>query len=142
MQVLVVGFEHPTFSGEVLGELTRLERAGVVRLVDVLLVGRGEDGTLETLDPPDELGAGRGAVAAALLGRGQPAEGGKPEPTGWSLADAVPPGSVAAVALIEHVWAAPLRDAIAGAGGRPLEETWLAPEDHAMLESLLAGRDT
>jgi hypothetical protein len=142
VQVLVVGFEHPTFSGEVLGELTRLERAGVVRLVDVLLVRRAEDGTLETLEPPDELGAGRGSVAAALLRRAQPAEDEEPEPAGWSLADAVPPGSVAAVALIEHVWAAPLRDAIAGAGGRPLEETWLAPEDHAMLESLLASRDT
>ena len=45
VQVLVVGFEEPSFSGEVLAELSRLREAGVVRLVDVLLVRRDEDGT-------------------------------------------------------------------------------------------------
>jgi hypothetical protein len=140
VQVLVVGFHDPTFSGEVLGELTRLEQAGVVRLVDVLLVSRAEDGTLAVLDPPAELGTGRGAIAAALLGGPQRAAPEEPEPAGWSLADAVLPGSVAAVALIEHVWAGPLRDAIQAAGGLPLEETWLAPEDLQLLEALLEGR--
>ena len=43
----------------------------------------------------------------------------------WSLADAVPPGGVAAVALIEHLWAEPLVAAIGRAGGRPLGEAWL-----------------
>src|SRR3954468_9991482 len=38
VQVLVVGFDHPTFSGEVLAEFERLRGAGVVRLVDLLLV--------------------------------------------------------------------------------------------------------
>ena len=52
VQVLVVGFEAPSFSGEVLAELTRLRERGVVRLVDVLLVERGDDGTFEILDPP------------------------------------------------------------------------------------------
>ena len=40
VQVLVVGFDRPTFSGEALAELTRLEDAGIVRLVDLLLVSR------------------------------------------------------------------------------------------------------
>ena len=31
-QVLVVGFDQPTFSGEVLAEFTRLREAGIVRL--------------------------------------------------------------------------------------------------------------
>ena len=43
----------------------------------------------------------------------------------WSLADAVPPGGVAAVALLEHLWAEPLVTAIGRAGGRPLGELWL-----------------
>ena len=43
------------------------------------------------------------------------------------------PGSVAAVALIEHLWAGPLVEAIASAGGRPLSELWLSPEDRARL---------
>ena len=52
VQVLVVGFDEPSFSGEALAELGRLREAGIVRLVDVLLVERGEDGTFETLEPP------------------------------------------------------------------------------------------
>ncbi len=50
VQVLVVGFDQPTFSGEVLAEFTRLREAGLVRLIDVLLVSRSEDGTLDTLE--------------------------------------------------------------------------------------------
>jgi hypothetical protein len=148
VQVLVVGFEQPAFSGEVLAEFARLREAGIVRLVDLLLVSRGPDGALETLTAPAEFGSQLGGLAAALLGRSadgadetaaetaddQPADG------GWSLADAVPAGSAAAVALIEHLWAGPLTAAVRRAGGSALEETWLAPADVAQLESLIAAQ--
>lgn len=140
VQVLVVGFDEPRFSGEVLTEFTRLEAVGIVRLVDLLLVSRAEDGTFETVDAPDSLGKGRGATVAALLADGDQAAAADAD-DGWSLADAVPAGSVAAVALIEHLWAEPLRAAIQGAGGRPLEETWLAPGDVDLLETLQARPD-
>ena len=146
VQVLVVGFEQPSFSGEVLAEFARLREAGIVRLVDLLLVARGQDGTLETLTAPPELGPELGGLAAALLGRpadeaGEPAAAGdQPDDGGWSLADAVPAGSAAAVALIEHLWAGPLTDAIRRAGGSAFEETWLARADVAELESLIARR--
>ena len=52
IQVLVVGFDRLTFSGEVMAELDRLREAGTARLLDVLLVERAEDGTLETLPAP------------------------------------------------------------------------------------------
>jgi hypothetical protein len=58
----------------------------------------------------------------------------------WSLADAIPVGGTAAVALIEHVWAAPLSAAIQAAGGTLLEETWLAREDRELLETLTTQR--
>jgi hypothetical protein len=101
VQVLVVGFDRLTFSGEVMTELDRLREAGTARLLDVLLVERGEDGTT------------------------------------WSLADAIPPGTSAAVALIEHLWATPLREAIARAGGTALEETWLHREDSERLDEFM-----
>jgi hypothetical protein len=41
------------------------------------------------------------------------------------------------VALIEHVWAAPLIAASRRSGGRPLEETWLAPGDIETLDALI-----
>jgi hypothetical protein len=136
--VLVVGFEAPRFSGEVLAELERLRTAGVVRLVDVLLVSRDANGTFETLPPPPGADAGLGRVAAAILGLAGGSDG-APEPFEgdmWSLDDAVPPGSMGAVALIEHIWAQPLVESIRGAGGRLLDETWLAPGDVERLVAL------
>jgi uncharacterized membrane protein len=146
VQVLVVGFDQPTFSGEVLAEFTRLREAGLVRLIDVLLVSRSEDGTLETLEAPDAAAADLGGLAVEVLGQPQNASQAETSEIDtaamWSLADAIPVGGTAAVALIEHVWAAPLSAAIQRAGGTLLEETWLAPEDRELLETLTAQRQS
>jgi hypothetical protein len=137
VQVLVVGYEQPAFTGDVLAELARLSDAGLVRLVDVLLVARADDGTFETVAAPEDvadglpdLPQGRGALVASLLGESD-GTGDDLDPDGsvWSLADSVPAGTTAAVALIEHLWAAPLRDAIRHTGGVPLDEIWLAEAD-------------
>ena len=149
VQVLVVGFDRPVFSGEVLAEFARLQKAGIVRLVDLLLVSRAEDGTLQTLAAPPGAAADLGGLAAELLGRPESETGGKTaaadadpaDAPAWSLADAVPAGSAAAVALIEHIWAGPLNAAIQRAGGSPREETWLAPDDLETLEALIAERE-
>nr|WP_300051196.1 DUF6325 family protein [uncultured Nocardioides sp.] len=125
VQVLVIGFEAPSFSGEVLAELAGLRERGVVRLVDVLLVERGDDGTFEILDPPPGSDPDLGRIAAEVLGGGGEPDGDVSLDEAWSLADAVPPGGVAAVALLEHLWAEPLVAAIGRAGGRPLGELWL-----------------
>jgi hypothetical protein len=144
VQVLVVGFDRPTFSGEVLAEFTRLRDAGIVRLVDLLVVSRTEDGTFETLALPEGVEADFGDLATSVLG--QPEESAEAEvpdvdsASTWSLADAIPVGSMAAVALIEHTWAAPLSAAIQRAGGTLLDETWLAREDRELLDALIAKR--
>jgi hypothetical protein len=139
VQVLVVGFTDPTFNGDVLAEFDRLRDAGVVRLVDLLLVARAEDGSLESVPMPEGAPPELGVVAAALLGDVPGAAAPDDEDGGWSL-DAVPPGSTAAVALIEHLWASPLAAALERAGGQPLEETWLGPEDRQILDTLLQHR--
>lgn len=147
VQVLVVGLDQQTFSGEVLAELTRLREAGIVRLVDLLLVSRGMDGSIETLAPPDRTTADLGGLAAAVLGSpaGEPntdsaIDAVSNDVSAWSLADAVPPGSAAAVALIEPIWAGPVTAAIQRAGGTLLEETWLASGDLEVLEELIVQR--
>ncbi len=145
VQVLVLGFDQPSFTGEILAELTRLRAAGVVRLIDVLLVARIDDDTFETLDAPDGMPADLGQPTAALLARPDTAhpdaaalgEADALRDSAWSLADSVPVGSTAAVALIEHTWAVPLRDAIQRAGGVPLDETWLTQPDVQLLETLM-----
>ena len=143
VQVVVVGFDHPSFSGEVIAEFTRLEEAGIVNLVDLLLVSRAEDGTFETMTD-DKIPAHFGPLAAGVLAWPKDEDVALSEPEGeastWSLADAVPPRGSAAVALIEHRWASPLREAILRNGGRPLDETWLARDDLDRLERMIAER--
>ena len=140
VQVVVVGFEQPAFSGEVMAELDRLGQAGTVRLLDVLLLERADDGTFETLPMPTPPSPGLGMLAAEVLGGADPGvvdATESPDGSGWSLADAIPVGGTAAVALIEHLWAIPLRDAIQKSGGTALEETWLAQEDVERVAALI-----
>jgi hypothetical protein len=58
----------------------------------------------------------------------------------WDIADAIEPGSAAAIVLIEHVWAAPLRGAIVRAGGVPVSDEWIHPLDLVEI-GLLAAED-
>jgi hypothetical protein len=133
VQVLVVGFEEPSFDGSVLTELSRLGEAGVVRLVDLLVVRRAGDGSLETVEGHLD---GYGEVATALLADSDTVGQEAGAADSWSLADLVPEQGLAVVALIEHVWAGPLSAALRGAGATLLEETWLSEEDRALLTSL------
>ena len=132
VQVLVLGLDEPSFDGTVLSELSRLGEAGVVRLVDLLVVRHAGDGSLETVEGHLD---GYGEVAAALLG-GSDAGGEVGAGDSWSLADLVPEHGLAVVALIEHLWAAPLSAALRNVGATLLEETWLSEEDRALLASL------
>jgi uncharacterized membrane protein len=149
VQIMVVGFEDPNFQGEVLSELRRLKEADIVRVVDLVVVAKdtaGEIAAVEMSDLSDEERAEFGALAGALIGLGmegdeegleagalagaEAAEGGiLGDEAVWSIADVIPMGTTAAVALLEHRWAIPLRDAIRRAGGVPLADTWLHPED-------------
>jgi uncharacterized membrane protein len=147
VQVLVVGFDNPRFTGEVLTEFTRLREAGIVRLLDLLVVSRSEDGTLETLDASEATPSDLGGLAAAVLSQPEdfPTEqvdlADVDAAAVWSLADAIPVGGTAAVALIEHVWADPLSAAIQRAGGSLLEETWLPRPEVELLDTLMARQD-
>ncbi|HZV74375.1 MAG TPA: DUF6325 family protein [Conexibacter sp.] len=145
MQLVVLGFAGGEMRGEVLAELDRLAEHDIVRLVDALLVRKHEDGSVELMEISQEVGGDveSGALVGALTGLIAEAEdGGAEAPTAaaqlealeadvWYVADAIPPGTAAAVALLEHRWAIPLRTALQGAGGELLEEAWVHPLDLA-----------
>src|SRR5918993_2291661 len=106
VQLLVVGFDRPDFSGEVLAELERLRGSDVVRVIDLLVVHKGADGIIERLHHSDLTAGeaeGAGAIVGALIGLGATrvdAEGGR-LPTGeesWSLDEVIPNDSSAAIA--------------------------------------------
>ena len=58
VQVLVVGFEDGEFKGKIREELERLREQDIVRLVDLVAVRKSEDGTVERLQPGDEMPEG------------------------------------------------------------------------------------
>ena len=150
VQLLVVGFEDGKFSGEILAELRRLREHDVVRLIDLIFVARGEDGEFEAVelsDLPAEEAEAFGALAGALLGLGAAGEEGMeagalagaeavdergsvldPDDV-WYLADEIPPGTSAGIALLEHRWAIPLRNAILDNDGVILADEWIHPDD-------------
>ena len=73
VQLLVVSFEQPDFSGEILGELARLRENNVIRLIDALAVKKNLDGSLTAMQWSDlsiEEAEGLGATVGALLGLG------------------------------------------------------------------------
>ena len=148
VQIIVIGFDNPDPQGEVLAEVDRLRKLEIVRLVDLVVVAKSDDGDLaqvQTSDLTVGQAAGLGAIVGALVGFGAAgeegaeagatlgaqaaAEGGLLGEAVWSVADAVPPGSMAAVVLLEHRWAIPLRDAVRRAGGVALADAWIHPAD-------------
>jgi uncharacterized membrane protein len=149
VQMLVVGFAHGKFEGEILAELKRLREQDIIRLVDLLFVNKDDDGEIATVELTDlsrEESMEFGALAGALIGVGAGGEAGAEagavagavamedgqafsEQDVWFVADAIPPGTSAGIALIEHRWAIPLREAIERAGGQPLADEWVHPED-------------
>ena len=148
VQVLVIGFgADADFKGEALEELRRLREHDIVRVIDLLVVHKKEDGVIERIEITDDaeltklgevagalIGFGaageEGAVAGAIAGA-EAAEGGTmySEEEVWYIADAIPEGTTAAVAVLEHRWAIPLRDAVMRAGGMALADEWLHPQD-------------
>jgi uncharacterized membrane protein len=149
VQMLAVEFDRDRFHGEILPELRRLSDAGIIRLLDLLVVAKHEGGDLESVQMSD-LSTGEaeefGALIGALVGFGAAGEEGAEEGAlagardladghlfdedeVWFLADAIPEGSTAAIALIEHRWAIPLRDKIADEGGVTLADQWIHPAD-------------
>jgi uncharacterized membrane protein len=149
VQIMVVGFDGDRFNGEILPELQRLKELDILRVVDLVVVAKDVDGEIaavELSDLSEDERAQFGAIAGALVGLGMEgdeegleagalagadaaAEGFLGDEAVWSVADVIPAGTTAAVALLEHRWAIPLRDAIRRAGGIPLADTWVHPED-------------
>jgi hypothetical protein len=137
MQLLVIGFGDTEPTGEIAAELQRLREHDVVRLVDLLVVAKdaeGEVAAIETTDLSADEAEQLGAIASALIGIGEGDDG--PDPADlrlgnevWFVADAIPNGTTAAIAVIEHRWAIPLRDAIIHRGGIPLADAWIHPSD-------------
>jgi uncharacterized membrane protein len=152
VQLIVLGFTHPDFHGEIIAELERLKESDTVRVIDSLAVYKDANGEIEvehlsnlTQDEAIELGSKvgaliglgiegdeEGAAEGALAGAEVAAEGGVKvfdDEAEWDVIEDIPNDSAAALVLIEHHWAVPLRDAIARAGGFRISDGFISPLD-------------
>ncbi len=151
VQLIVLGFEHPDFHGEIIEELEKLRESDTVRVIDSLAVYKDAEGEMEVMhlsNLTSEEAIELGSKVAALIGLGIEGEEGfeKGAEVGaaaaaeegvsvfsdedaWDVLEEIPNDSAAALLLIEHHWAVPLRDAIARAGGFRLADGFISPLD-------------
>ena len=123
------------FTGEGADELVRLHKAGTIRIMDILILQKDEDGTIEAMELNDLADLGELAQLETELVQTLA------EDDVENLAAAMDPGSVAGVLVYENLWAAPFASAMRRAGGQliangriPIQALIAAVEADAALE--------
>jgi uncharacterized membrane protein len=150
VQLIVLGFKQPEFHGEIIAELERLRESGTVRVIDALAVYKDAAGEYEvehlsnlSQEEAVELGSKVGALvglgiegeegleAGAEAGAEAAADGVQvfDDEDAWDVLEDIPNDSAAALVLIEHHWAVPLRDAVMRAGGYRVADGFISPLD-------------
>jgi hypothetical protein len=135
---LIVEFPagQQNFTGEGADELLRLHDAGTIRIMDVLILSKNDDGSVEAMELSDLPQLGELAKLEAQLAQTLAEEDVE------NLAAAMDPGSVAGVLVYENLWAAPFASAMRRAGGQliangriPIQAIIAAVESDAALEA-------
>jgi uncharacterized membrane protein len=150
VQLIVLGFDHPEFHGEIIAELERLRDSDTVRVIDALAVHKDAQGEIEVAhlsnlskDEAIELGSKVGALvglgiegeegmeAGAQAGAEAAADGVSvfSDEDAWDVLDDIPDDSAGVLLLLEHHWAVPLRDAVVRAGGFRISDGFISPLD-------------
>ena len=150
VQLIVLGFDHPEFHGEIIAELERLRESDTVRVIDALAVHKDANGEFEVQHLSNlskEEAIELGSVVGALVGLGIEGEEGFvagaeagaeagadgvsvfSDEDAWDVLEEIPNDSAAALILLEHHWAVPLRDAVARAGGTRIGDAFISPLD-------------
>jgi hypothetical protein len=100
------------FTGEMATELVKLVDAGTIRVIDVLILDKNEDGTVDATELADIEQLGELETIEAELAELLAAEDVE------NLAAAMDPGSTAGVLIFENLWAAPFASAARRSGGQ------------------------
>jgi len=146
VQLIVLGFPHRDFHREIVSQLERLRHNDTVRVIGALAVHRDAEGEIEVQRlsnlTEDEAIERSGTVGALIDPRIESAEDAQAraeagaqgreiytDEEAWAVLDDIANGSSAALLVIEHRWAVPLRDAIARAGGFRISDGFISPLD-------------
>ena len=135
---LIVEFPEgqQNFTGEGATELLRLHDAGIIRIMDLVIMIKDEDGSVDAMELSDVPDLGEFARIEADLAETLAAD------DVVTLAEAMAPGSVAAALIYENLWAAPFASALRRAGAQlvadgriPIQAIIAAVEADAALEA-------
>ena len=139
---LVVEFPagHQSFTGEMAAELLRLSDAGIIRILDLLIIVKNDDGTIDAMEIEDIEGLDDIRQLETHIAEILAADDVD------MLAAAMEPGTVAGVLVWENAWAAPFASAARRAGGQlvatgriPLQAIAASMEAELALEAAEEG---
>ncbi len=142
LQVIALTFDLDADAEQrILAEVDRVQGRGVLRVLDMVFLARGDNGTLQRLKIGEDedfgtLLAGMLPGAAAdengLASDDGPESAAAPAASGMTRAQvlvrSLEPGRAAAFLLVEHLWAGPLVDAAFAAGGALISDDFLTGE--------------
>jgi uncharacterized membrane protein len=117
LEYYIIGFQGHKFSGEIAPALVQAAKSGAIRIRDVAFVTKDKSGAVSRFEYQEF----DNDAARAFAGLDQNAEG---MFTGEDLDDignAIDNDSSAALVLVEHLWAAKIREAIVNARGQLLQ---------------------
>lgn len=133
LQYIVVGYEREHFRDDVLPELTNLSKRNVIRMLDVLIVRRNEDGVVSSVELAELLPDERDLLT-------------EPDHDEWITQDDVdvvgenmPCGSSVALLFFEHTWANRLENLVLHANQFLGDDATTFPGVAAEIEQMLAA---
>jgi hypothetical protein len=135
LEYVVIGFQDDDFTNEILPELNAIQASNLIRVVDLLFVSKGIDGTVtmrEVSELSEEERQSFGGMVEDLNGlfTTQDIE---------RLAAEIPPSTSAVVVLLEHTWTLGLAEAVRRAGGVLFTGGLVTPEALAQVSAELAA---
>jgi hypothetical protein len=113
VDVVIMGFGEPKFDGSVLAELEKHAGEGTIRVLDAMVIAKGDDGTVETLDIEDLPPEAAKALGFIETGTRGLFDSGDAD----TIIEGMMPGSAVVALAIEHTWAIGLRRALERVGG-------------------------
>jgi hypothetical protein len=124
---LIVEFPGSKMTGEGLPILVDLVERGIIRILDLAFITKGEDGSIAAIDISDIDGDGEldlmvfEGAASGMLGDDDYGEAG----------GVLEPGSSAAILIYENSWATPFANALRNGGAQLIAAGFIPHEDLA-----------
>ena len=135
---LVVKFPGNKFNGEILPELAKLEKSGIIRVIDMVLVIKDTKGKVFVTEAKDVKGKEGDAFSAfaKLVGEAE-----------WfslddidAIAAALPNNCSAAVLLFENTWAIHFKEALIHSGAELVDQGRIPSEIIRTVEQKLISK--